>query len=222
MLPIISIVGPSDSGKTTLIEKLVRALSRKGRRIGVLKHTHAKIRVDQSGTDTDRFRRAGAALSAITDDTLLASFREISRTLPKTIINSFANELDLLIVEGYKKEALPKILFVDHLIVRQRSLQEEIDFKGIAATYGTKEIGNGKLPHFRPSEISKLTSWIERTFIQPRKRSGTARVVIDGRELPLKPFAAKMIKETNRGLLKSLKCARGRQAEIFIDFGGKI
>ncbi|MRR09397.1 molybdopterin-guanine dinucleotide biosynthesis protein B, partial [bacterium] len=60
MLPIISIVGPSDSGKTTLVVELVHALQRRGYRVGVLKHTHAAIKLDRAGTDTDRFRRAGA------------------------------------------------------------------------------------------------------------------------------------------------------------------
>ena len=61
MLPIISFVGYSHTGKTTLIENIVRILSRKGYRIGVLKHTHGAIKADRRGTDTDRFRQIGRA-----------------------------------------------------------------------------------------------------------------------------------------------------------------
>lgn len=154
MLPIISIVGPSDSGKTTLVVKLVRALKRKGYWTGVLKHTHAAIKLDRAGTDTDRFRRAGAALSAISDDGLLASFRQISGKAPQAIFGMLAGGLDLLIVEGYKQENLPKLLFTDHL--------PEVDFKGIVATCGRRAAVSGKVPHFRPSDISGLVAWLER------------------------------------------------------------
>lgn len=227
MLPIISIVGPSDSGKTTLVVKLVRALKRKGHRVGVLKHTHAAIKLDRTGTDTDRFRRAGAALSAISDDGLLASFGDISGKGPKSIFGMLAGGLDLLIVEGYKKEALPKLLFTDHL--------DQVDFKGIVATYGKRvpRLRSGTMketqrdrqsnpPHFKPGELGEIVRWLERTFILPGRKTGAVRVSIDGRDLPMKPFVAAMIKETNRGLLKSLKSAQGRQIQIIIDFGRKI
>ena len=223
MLPIISIVGPSDSGKTTLVVKLLRALKRKGYRTGVLKHTHAAIKLDRAGTDTDRFRKAGAALSAISDDNLLASFGDISSKTLKSIFGMLASGLDLLIVEGYKQETLPKLLFTDHLA--------HVDFKGIVATYGSVAGKMGKrakgrqdrhIPHFKPSGISSLAAWLEQTFILPGRKTGAVRVSIDGRELPMKPFVAGMIKETNRGLLKSLKRAQGRQIQIIIDFGRKI
>jgi molybdopterin-guanine dinucleotide biosynthesis protein MobB len=227
MLPIISIVGPSDSGKTTLVEQLVRALSRKGYAIGVLKHTHARIKLDRAGTDTDRFRRAGAQLSAISDDAMLARFSNVSGTAPRVLISMLARDVDLLIVEGYKKEALPKLLLTDHL--------REVDFKGIVATYGEKrngergqtgngkwEMDNGKIPHFKPDEVRKIVTWLERTFIIPGKKAGAVRVVVDGRDLPMKPFVARMVREANRGLLKSLKGAQGRRIEISIDFSGKI
>jgi molybdopterin-guanine dinucleotide biosynthesis protein B len=227
MLPIISIVGPSDSGKTTLVVKLVRALKRKGHRIGMLKHTHAAVKLDRAGTDTDRFRKAGATLSAISDDGLLASFGDISGKTPKAIFGALASGLDLLIVEGYKRETLPKLLFTDHLA--------QVDFKGIVATYGKlvngergqtgngkRETGNVKIPHFKPSEVGRIALWLERVFILPGKKHQSVRVVIDGKDLPMKPFVAEMIKETNRGLLKSLKRAQGRQIQIIIDFGKKI
>ncbi|HTY08302.1 MAG TPA: molybdopterin-guanine dinucleotide biosynthesis protein B [Candidatus Edwardsbacteria bacterium] len=214
MLPIIAIAGPSDSGKTTLVEKLVRALRRKGYAIGVLKHTHARIKFDRAGTDTDRFRKAGAVLSAITDDATLARFSMVSGTPPRNLINALAKDVDLLIVEGYKREALPKLLFTDHL--------DRVDFKGIVATYGKRGMGNGELPHFKPREIGTMARWLERSFIIPGRKAGAVRVSIDGIDLPMKPFVADILREANRGLLKSLKGGRGRRVQISIDFGRKI
>lgn len=219
MLPIISIVGPSDSGKTTLIVRLLRALQRKGYHVGVLKHTHARIKVDRAGTDTDRFSRAGAALSAISDDAVLASFGDVTGKGPGTVIAALAAGLDLLIVEGYKREPLPKLLFTDHL--------DRVDFKGIAATYGKlvngdRGMGNPSIPHFKPAEVGEIVRWLERTFILPARRAGAVRVTIDGRDLPMKPFVAEMIRETNRGLLQPLKGGKGRNVQIAIDFGREI
>jgi molybdopterin-guanine dinucleotide biosynthesis protein B len=216
MLSIISIVGPSDSGKTTLVEKLVRALSRKGFRIGVLKHTHAKIKFDRAGTDTDRFRKAGAMLSAISDDAMLARFSNVSGTPPRELIAELAREVDLLIVEGYKREALSKLLLTDHL--------REVDFKGIVATFGKgkRGMGNVKTPHFKPHEVGKIARWLERTFIVPGQKAAAVRVLVDGRDLPMKPFVAAMVREANRGLLKSLKGTQGRQIQISIDFAREI
>lgn len=214
MLPIISIVGPSDSGKTTLVVKLVRVLKRRGHRVGVLKHTHAAIKLDRAGTDTDRFRSSGAALSAISDDGLLASFCDISGAAPGTVFGMLAAGLDLLIVEGYKQEPLPKLLFTDHL--------DRVDFKGIAATYGRKAVTGGKLPHFKPPEVGRMVRWLERTFILPGRKTGAARVLVDGRDLPIKPFVAETVREVNRGLLRPLKGARGRRIQILIDFGSEI
>ena len=220
MLPIISIVGPSDSGKTTLVEKLVRLLSRKGYAIGVLKHTHARIKFDRAGTDTDRFRKAGAKLSAISDDEMLARLSNVSGVSPRDLITALAKDVDLLIVEGYKREALPKLLLTDHL--------SEVDFKGIVATYGNKgKRGNGErgkgngspnIPHFKTHQVAKIAQWLERMFIKPGRKTGAVRVSIDGRDLPMKPFVARMVMETNRGILKSLKGGRGRLVEIRIDF----
>ncbi len=212
MLPIISIVGPSDSGKTTLVEKLVKSLVRKGHRIGVLKHTHAAIKFDRAGTDTDRFRKAGATMSAITDDAILARFSRVSGAAPRGLIASLARDVDLLIVEGYKQEALPKLLFTDHL--------DHVDFKGIVATYG--KTGNGKIPHFKSHEVGKIALWLEKTFILPGRKAGAVRVLVDGRALPMKPFVADIVRQTNRGLLQSLKGGKGRRIEIIIDFSRKI
>jgi len=117
MQPIISFVGHSNSGKTTLIEQIVRILSRKGYRVGVLKHTHGAIKADKKGTDTDRFRLAGAGISSICDDKMLVRFEKAQGHSPKAIVQALSKELDLLIIEGYKKEHYPKVLFSDELSV---------------------------------------------------------------------------------------------------------
>jgi len=214
MQPIISFVGHSNSGKTTLIEQVVRILSRKGYRVGVLKHTHGAIKADRRGTDTDRFRLAGAGISSITDDKLLVRFEKAAGHRPKNIVRALSRELDLLIVEGYKKEHFPKVLFSDEL--------KAVSLKGIIATVGRKKLSSGKVRHFAPSKISDIAMWLERDVIIPGKKIRQVVIEVDGKRLPLNDFVAEIIKETIRGALGTLKGGKGRKIDISIDFGRKI
>lgn len=214
MNPIISFVGHSNSGKTTLIEQIIRILSRKGYKVGVLKHTHGAIKADQRGTDTDKFRLAGAGISSITDDKLLVRFEDARKLTPKMIIGSLSQELDLLIIEGYKKEHFPKVLFSDEL--------KAVHLKGIIATVGRKTPLESKVRHFIPSKPNEMARWLEQTFIIPARKDRALQVLIDGKPLPMNPFVRKMIRETLAGMLKSLKGGRGRKTQILIDFSSKM
>ena len=214
MQPIISFVGHSNSGKTTLIEQIVRILSRKGYRVGVLKHTHGAIKADKRGTDTDRFRLAGAGISSITDDKLLVRFEKATGLSAKAIVQTLTKELDLLIIEGYKKEHFPKVFFSDEL--------SDVNLKGIIATVGRNKPATGKVRHFQPSKISEIAKWLERDIIIPGKKSRRVIIEVDGKRLPLNDFVADIIKETIRGALGTLKGGRGRKIDISIDFDRKI
>jgi len=214
MQPIISFIGHSNSGKTTLIEQIVRNLARKGYKVGVLKHTHGAIKADKRGTDTDRFRLAGARISSICDDKLLVRFEKASGLSTKAIVQDLTKELDLLIIEGYKKEHFPKVLFSDQLA--------DADLKGIIATVGKKKPASGKVRHFQSSKTSEIVQWLERDIIIPGRKSRQVVIEVDDKRLPLNDFVADIIKETIRGALGTLKGGRGRKIDISIDFGRKI
>lgn len=214
MQPIISIVGPSDSGKTTLVEKIVKKLNQKGYRVGVLKHTHAVIKADQRGTDTDRFSRAGAKVSSICDDRLLVRFEDVMKASPRYIAGVLARDLDLLIIEGYKKEHFPKLLLSDELAA--------VNLTGVIGTIGKNAPSQGKVRHFKPSNINEIVRWLESDFILPGRKGRQVVVEIDGKRLPMKDFVADIISQTIRGLLGSLKGGRGRKVNISIDFGKKL
>lgn len=105
---IVSFVGRSESGKTTLIEKLIPVLRRRGFRVGTIKHTHHNPELDRSGKDSARHLAAGAST------VVLASSGQIQ--LVKTGVDGgldglvrYFDDVDLLITEGYKQERTPKI-----------------------------------------------------------------------------------------------------------------
>jgi molybdopterin-guanine dinucleotide biosynthesis adapter protein len=110
MPPVISIIGKKNCGKTTLIEKLIPELINLGFRVGTIKHHHGVINMDQPGKDTWRHKQAGAHAVVLSSPTGLGfirdTFQEIS--VPELVDLYFA-DVDLVLTEGYKKEALPKI-----------------------------------------------------------------------------------------------------------------
>jgi molybdopterin-guanine dinucleotide biosynthesis protein B len=108
MPPIVSIVGKSKSGKTTLVEKLIPELKRRGYRIGTIKHAHHGFTLDQKGKDSARHRAAGADAVIVSSPRTMAMVRDQSEESIENL-STFLKDMDLIIVEGYKRMDQPKI-----------------------------------------------------------------------------------------------------------------
>lgn len=108
---VISIIGKSKSGKTTLIEKLIPELNSRGLRVGTVKHAHHGFEIDHTGKDSFRHREAGAEIVALSSKDKIAIQRIIQKEIPlnEIIQTYFPDDLDLVLVEGYKKETGLKI-----------------------------------------------------------------------------------------------------------------
>jgi molybdopterin-guanine dinucleotide biosynthesis protein B len=107
---VFQIVGYKNTGKTTLICRLIEMLAGKGIRVGVVKHDAHDFDMDHLGTDTWKHRKAGAKTVAITSEHRTAIIREKSTPLYE-LISQF-NDVDVILVEGYKFENFPKILII--------------------------------------------------------------------------------------------------------------
>ena len=108
MPPIVSVVGRTNSGKTTLIEKLIPALARRGYRVATIKHHHyGDFEADHPGKDSWRHARAGAVATALAGARRLAVFQRLETELdPEAIGRLFASRPDLILTEGYTGRAL--------------------------------------------------------------------------------------------------------------------
>lgn len=112
-IPMVGICAWSGTGKTTLITELIPLLRAEGVRLAVIKHAHHKVELDQPGKDTFRFQAAGA------EQVILASHKnravmyeqpnstEVTLASALQLVNQAA--VDLILVEGFKHEAFPKI-----------------------------------------------------------------------------------------------------------------
>lgn len=108
MPPLVSIVGKSESGKTTLIEKLIPVLKRRGLRVGVVKHTHHGFDMDHEGKDSHRHRQAGADTVMVASPGQVAMIKRFDSEHLSDLV-PFFNDMDLLIAEGFKRDRAPKI-----------------------------------------------------------------------------------------------------------------
>lgn len=112
---VIFVSGPSNSGKTTLIEMLIPRLRRKGVRVGTIKHAHQGCEIDQPGKDSWRHTQAGAEVVAILSPqkTILLQKTESEMTLGRAI-ERMKKDIDLILVEGFKNVPGRKILIEPH------------------------------------------------------------------------------------------------------------
>ncbi len=173
---ILVFSGPSGAGKTTLLEKLLPALVARGLTVGALKHSGHEHAFDRPGKDSARLRQAGAVAVALQGPAELAYFgppvagiRALARMLP---------EVDLVIAEGFKGEAIPRVE-VHRLEIDRRFLCAQ-DPRVVAVVSETEP--PRALPWFTPREVDELAEFVTRFALggrRPRKRalaSGPARV----------------------------------------------
>lgn len=112
--PTISFVGTSNSGKTTLLEKVVRELKVKGYRVAVIKHTHHDFEIDQPGKDTWRMAQAGSDIIAISSPNKMAIVERVDEELTLAQLKTlFGQKVDIVLTEGYKNTDTAKILVLD-------------------------------------------------------------------------------------------------------------
>lgn len=115
-IPVLGFTAYSGTGKTTLITSVLPLLSREGVRVGVIKHAHHSFEIDHKGKDSFELRKAGARQMLIGSERRWALMVEMDEseksTLDKMIARLDKRKLDLILVEGFKPERIPKIEIV--------------------------------------------------------------------------------------------------------------
>ena len=106
-IPVIAFAAWSGTGKTTLIEKLIRELKSRGLRLAVIKHDGHKFEIDHEGKDSWRFAQAGAEITMISSAEKTAYIEQGDLSLEQLL--GMVHNVDLILVEGYKNKDLPQI-----------------------------------------------------------------------------------------------------------------
>ena len=105
---LLAVSGVKNSGKTTLVESLIPALRARGQRVAVIKHDGHSFSPDTPNTDSRRFFDAGAAATAVFDAEKCAVVCR-GETDPADLIAAFSALADVILLEGFKFSAYPKI-----------------------------------------------------------------------------------------------------------------
>ena len=110
MIPIVSIVGKSNSGKTTLLEKIIADLVHRGYRVATIKHNRHGFNIDHEGKDSYRHKKAGAHTTVVSSPHQLALVQDVDHDHSfEEIREKFISGADIILTEGFKVNDYPKI-----------------------------------------------------------------------------------------------------------------
>jgi molybdopterin-guanine dinucleotide biosynthesis protein MobB len=107
---VVAFVAKSDTGKTTLLEKVIQELRKRGYRIGAIKHDAHTFDIDHPGKDSHRLAAAGAATTLILSPQKLALIKRQSQPSSlEVLLDTYFSDVDIVLAEGFKRSPIPKI-----------------------------------------------------------------------------------------------------------------
>jgi molybdopterin-guanine dinucleotide biosynthesis protein MobB len=169
--PVVSIVAKSGTGKTTLVVKLIKRLTEKGYRVGVIKHDAHRFDIDHEGKDSWRMTQAGADTMVISSPEKLAMVKKYdveNEPGPGDIVAAYFPDVDIVLTEGYKKNSFPKIEV--HRKERSSTLlcRGEMNDSQLMAVASDEKL-QLDVPVFDIDDDSGISAFIEEKFLISEK-----------------------------------------------------
>jgi molybdopterin-guanine dinucleotide biosynthesis protein B len=166
-IPVIAIVGRSDSGKTTVVEGVVAKLTRRGFAVATAKHHPLASHADTPRTDSWRHARAGAVVAMLVTRETLGTAEPLDRELTLDELASRARGAgaDLLIAEGFKRDAAVRIEVVD-AAVDPEPVCSGSDLTALVTDASSPPAGYEHLPTYTRDDSNGLSGFIERRYLQ--------------------------------------------------------
>ncbi len=204
----VAFVGRSNSGKTTLLEKLIPEMKKRGYRVATVKHAQ-EIELPQA-RDGARHLKAGSEISLVVTGSELVLVKPTSTTpTAEDSLRLLGNEYDIIFCEGFKQSSFPKIE-----VHRKECgpLLEEIS--SVVATV-TDETLPDRARQFSFDEVEKLADFIENDFIESQQDS--LSLYVNGNPVELTRFPRLIFNNTLMGMVSALKgVGIVRHLEIFL------
>ena len=160
MTKVIGVAGFKNAGKTTLVEKLVTELTRRGHRVSTVKHAHHDFDIDHEGRDSFRHRKAGATEVAVISQNRWAIIHE-NRGEAEPPLDEILAKLapcDLVIVEGYKRDNHDKIEVRNVELAHPKLAGDDPTVVAIAAN---GPLAGEAVPVFDRDDVAALATFIE-------------------------------------------------------------
>ncbi len=162
--PVFGIIGWKNSGKTTLMARLVAEFTERGYVVSAMKHAHHSFDVDHPGRDSYKFREAGAQEVVLASPNRWAIMHELRDNEPPdfhTLLSQVA-PCDLVLVEGYKRGTHLKIEARSERCLTQEPLS--VNDPNILAIASDGATETGGLPHFALEDIAGIADFIVGTL----------------------------------------------------------
>jgi molybdopterin-guanine dinucleotide biosynthesis protein B len=200
MRSIISIVGKSSSGKTTMLEKLIAELKKRGYKVAIVKHSHHKDDLDTAAKDTWRFTKAGSEISAINSLDHLAIYRRMDNYFdPQDISNFVLWDFDILLTEGFKGSKYPKIE-----VHRNEQGQELLTDPKLLLAVVTDKPLDVDVPQLSHDDVAGIADIIEKTIIS-QNNENDLELVINGTHTPISPSLKDLLTRTLAAMIPGLQ-----------------
>ncbi len=210
MPPIVSIVGKSKSGKTTLIEKLILELKSRGYRVATIKHASRGLAFDTPGKDSWRHIQAGSEATATVSPDKIVLIEPITRDRSlDEIACLFGEDYDIILAEGFKQSNAPKIE------VHRKEAGPPFSSLRKLTAIATDELLETKTRQFSLQDIKGLADLLEKGFIEPQRER--VSIYVNDSPVPLSAFPRDIIGNTLVAMVSSLKGVGGiRSLKIFL------
>jgi molybdopterin-guanine dinucleotide biosynthesis protein B len=213
MPPIVSVIGNSKSGKTTLIEKLVRELKLRGYRVATIKHTPQGVDFDEAGKDSWRHIQAGSEATAISSPDKVVMIKPLAQDASlDEVAYLLGEDYDIILAEGFKQGNAPKIE-----VHRKDAGPLLRDIKKLIGIV-TDEPLETKARQFSTDSIKDIADLLEKGFIKPQKERLSLHV--NNVPITLTTFPKQIISNV---LLAMASCLKGvgevRNLRIFLKKG---
>jgi molybdopterin-guanine dinucleotide biosynthesis protein B len=172
MNPVFGVTGWKNSGKTTLVVRLVAEFTRRSLSVATVKHAHHDFDIDKPGTDSFRHREAGAREVIIVSDRRWALMHELAGEAEPPLDAALRrlSPCDLVLVEGYKREAHPKIETRRIAAGRSEPLAPaDPTILAVAADHATDPSGR---PFFDLEDVVAMADFIAAILSLEKRRHG--------------------------------------------------
>lgn len=216
MIPVISIVGSSDCGKTTLIEKLLKIFKEKNYKIATIKHDVHGFDIDKEGKDTYRHKQAGAYSVIISSPWKYALISDVENELSlDDLIFKLDLDVDLVLTEGFKSANKPKIEIFRKEHSKELLCKNNPTLIGVA----TDDPENPELMNikniFNLNKPEEIAQFLIEHYINKKKRN--IQITVDGMPVHMKDFVADIVSSTITSMIKALKgCENAKNIKINI------
>jgi molybdopterin-guanine dinucleotide biosynthesis adapter protein len=196
-IPVVSFVGCSDSGKTTLLERLIPELKRRGHRVATIKHAEE---IDfEPGKDSGRHLRAGSDLAVVVAPHQMVMVKSTGQPAAiEDVISLIGNDYDIILAEGYKNASVPKIV-----LCRGNSEPLLASVSGLVGAVTDKPL-DIDVRQFSFADIFGIADYIEENFIRPE--TNTIDIYVNGVPIPLTKFPCQIF---SQNLISMVSCLKG-------------